>query len=61
MTMAAFGICSAPAHMLININKTPVRPEQCVAISLSLALAPTPAPRLASAPAIPCAWCASDV
>lgn len=35
MTMAAFGICPALAHMLININKTPVRPEQCVAISLS--------------------------
>lgn len=58
MTTPAFGIC--PAHMLININKMPVRSraEHCVAISLALA----PASGHASAvPTTPCAPCESDV
>lgn len=60
MTTPAFGICPAPAHMLININKMPVRSrtEHCVAISL--ALAPTPG-HASAAPATPCAHCESDV
>lgn len=58
MTTPAFGIC--PAHMLININKMPVRSraEHCVA--LSLALAPTPG-HASAAPGTPCAHCESDV